>query len=251
MQSFGVDVGGTGIKAGIVDLSTGSLVGDRYRLDTPQPAEPEPVGGAVREVVEHFAWTGAFGVAFPAVLKDSVAMTAANVAPSWIGTDVARTVRPERPEEVVTLNDADAAGLAEVRYGAAKDCTGVVLMLTFGTGIGSAVFIGGTLLPNTEFGHIVVDGEDGEHLASAGARERDDLSYPEWAKRVDRYLDVLEHYLWPDLIVVGGGVSKKADKWIPHLSTRTPVRPAQLRNTAGIVGAALFCAEARGADDRP
>ena len=142
-----------------------------------------------------------------------------------------------------TLNDADAAGIAEMRYGAGRDRDGVVLMLTFGTGIGSALFVDGDLVPNTEFGHIQVDGEDGEQRASAAAREREELSYPEWAQRVDRYLDVLEAGLWPDLIIVGGGVSKKAHKWVPLLSTRTPVVPAQLQNDAGIVGAALAAHE--------
>jgi polyphosphate glucokinase len=144
---------------------------------------------------------------------------------------------------VETLNDADAAGLAEIRYGAGRDRAGVVLMLTFGTGIGSALFTDGVLVPNTEFGHIQVDGEDGERQASAAARDREELSYPEWAQRVDRYLDVLEAGVWPDLIIVGGGVSKKAHKWVPLLSTRTTVVPAELQNDAGIVGAALAAHE--------
>jgi polyphosphate glucokinase len=144
---------------------------------------------------------------------------------------------------VQTLNDADAAGLAEMRYGAGRDKDGVVLLLTFGTGIGSALFVDGHLVPNTEFGHIEVDGEDGEKRASAAAREREDLKYPDWAKRVDRFLDVLERSVWPDLIIVGGGVSKKADRWVPLLTTRTPVVAAQLRNDAGIVGAALAANE--------
>jgi polyphosphate glucokinase len=175
-----------------------------------------------------------------------VAHTAANMDKSWIGTDLAASVARLIPGEVETLNDADAAGIAEMRYGAGRDQGGVVLMLTFGTGIGSALFIDGVLVPNTEFGHIEVDGEDGEKRASAAAREREDLSYPHWAKRVDRYLDVLEASLWPDLIIVGGGVSKKADKWVPLLTTRTPVVPAELQNDAGIVGAALAATEHTG-----
>ena len=158
---------------------------------------------------------------------------------SWIGTDMAAGLEAVIPGTVQTLNDADAAGLAEMAYGAGKGERGLVLMLTFGTGIGSALFIDGTLVPNTEFGHIEVDGADGEKAASASAREREELSYPQWAKRVDRYLDTLEKSLWPDLIIVGGGVSKKADKWVPLLSTRTRVVAAELLNDAGIVGAAL------------
>jgi polyphosphate glucokinase len=172
-------------------------------------------------------------------MKDGVAHTAANVDKSWIGTDVDAGLEKLIPGSVVTLNDADAAGLAEMRYGAGRDQGGVVLMLTFGTGIGSALFTDGHLVPNTEFGHIQVDGGDGERRASAAARERENLDYPAWARRVDRYLDVLEAGLWPDLIIVGGGVSKKAHKWVPLLTTRTPVVPAQLQNDAGIVGAAL------------
>ena len=243
VQGFGVDIGGSGIKGCPVDLEKGVLVGERLRIETPQPALPEPVYGVVAQIVEHFGWTGRAGVTFPGVMKNGVAHTAANVDRSWIGTDVDAGLEAVVPGTVQTLNDADAAGLAEMRFGAGRDRKGVVLMLTFGTGIGSALFSDGHLVPNTEFGHIQVDGEDGERRASAAAREREELSYPEWARRVDRYLDVLEAGLWPDMIIVGGGVSKKAHKWVPLLSTRTPVVPAQLRNDAGIVGAALAAAE--------
>jgi polyphosphate glucokinase len=197
----------------------------------------------VAQIVTNFGWTGRVGVTFPGVMKLGVAYTAANVDKSWIGTDVDVELDKMIPGTVETLNDADAAGIAEMRYGAGRDRPGTVLMLTFGTGIGSALFVDGHLVPNTEFGHIQVDGEDGERRASAAAREREGLSYPEWAQRVDRYLDVLEAGIWPDLIIVGGGVSKKAEKWVPLLSTRTPVVPAQLQNDAGIVGAALAAHE--------
>jgi polyphosphate glucokinase len=243
VQGFGVDIGGSGIKGCRVDLDTGELVGERVRIDTPQPSTPDAVYAVVSQVVGEFDWTGTVGVTFPGVMKSGVAHTAANVDKSWIGTDVDAGLEALIPGAVHTLNDADAAGLAEMRYGAGRDKAGVVLMLTFGTGIGSALFVNGTLVPNTEFGHIQVDGEDGEHRASAAAKEREDLSYPEWAQRVDRYLDVLEAGVWPDLIVVGGGVSKKAHKWVPLLSTRTPVVPAELQNNAGIVGAALAAQE--------
>jgi polyphosphate glucokinase len=243
VQGFGVDIGGSGIKGCLVDLEQGQLMGERVRIETPQPSLPDPVCEAVARIVSEFGWTGRIGVTFPGVLKGGVAYTAANVDKSWIGTNLAAGLEKLIPGTVETLNDADAAGLAEMRYGAGRDQAGVVLMLTFGTGIGSALFTDGTLVPNTEFGHIQVDGEDGERRASAAARDREDLNYPDWAQRVDRYLDVLEASLWPDLIIVGGGVSKKAHKWVPLLSTRTPVVPAQLQNDAGIVGAALAAAE--------
>jgi polyphosphate glucokinase len=239
VQGFGVDIGGSGIKGGLVDLEVGQLVGERIRIETPQPSLPDPVYGVVAKIVGSFGWTGQIGVTFPGVMKNGVAHTAANVDKSWIGTDVDAGLEKLIPGSVVTLNDADAAGIAEMRYGAGRDQGGVVLMLTFGTGIGSALFTDGHLVPNTEFGHIQVDGGDGERRASAAARERENLDYPAWARRVDRYLDVLEAGLWPDLIIVGGGVSKKAHKWVPLLTTRTPVVPAQLQNDAGIVGAAL------------
>ncbi|MCA0146859.1 polyphosphate--glucose phosphotransferase [Blastococcus sp. LR1] len=243
MQGFGVDIGGSGIKGCLVDLDEGRLVGERMRIETPQPSTPDSVYGVVATIVESFGWNGQVGVTFPGVMKAGVAHTAANVDKSWIGTDVDAGLEQRIPGSVQTLNDADAAGLAEMRYGAGRGRDGVVLMLTFGTGIGSALFVDGRLVPNTEFGHIQVDGEDGERRASAAAREREELSYPEWAGRVDRYLDVLEAGLWCDLIIVGGGVSKKAHKWVPLLSTRTPVVPAELQNDAGIVGAALAAVE--------
>jgi polyphosphate glucokinase len=243
VQGFGVDIGGSGIKGCVVDLVKGELVGERVRIETPQPSLPDPVYDVVKDIVEQFGWAGRVGVTFPGVMKHGVAQTAANVDKSWIGTDVDAGLSKLVPGPVATLNDADAAGLAEMRYGAGRDKDGVVLLLTFGTGIGSALFANGQLVPNTEFGHIEVDGEDGERRASAAARDREELSYPDWAQRVDRYLDVLEASVWPDLIIVGGGVSKKAHKWVPLLSTRTPVVPAELQNDAGIVGAALAASE--------
>ena len=234
-----MDIGGSGIKGCVVDLDRGELVGERLRIETPQPAVPDAVYGVVADIVDRFSWTGRVGITYPGVMKHGVAFTAANVDKSWIGTDVAGAMDARIPGTVQTLNDADAAGLAEVTYGAGKGKRGLVLMLTFGTGIGSALFIDGALVPNCEFGHIEVDGVDGEKAASANAKDRDDLNYVQWAKRVDRYLDTLEKAIWPDLIIVGGGVSKKSQKWVPLLSTRTAVVPAQLLNDAGIVGAAL------------
>ena len=243
---LGIDIGGSGIKGALVDLDAGVLASDRMRIETPRPATPAAIGDVVGHLVERFDWTGEVGLTLPAVITDGIARTAANIDPSWIGADVRSVLGRKVPGPVEVLNDADAAGLAEVRYGAARDATGVVLVLTFGTGIGSALFVGGRLVPNTELGHIEVGGADGEDVAAASVKERDQLSWEQWAGRVQQYLERLERFLWPDLIVVGGGVSKRADKWLPLVRHRTPVVAAQLQNAAGIVGAALAAAEDRG-----
>ena len=243
---LGVDVGGSGIKGCLVDLDQGVLAADRWRVDTPRPSTPEAVGEVVGRLVQHFDWTAAVGLALPSVITRGVARTAANIDPSWVGTDVREAVGPHVSGAVEVLNDADAAGLAEVRYGAARDVDGVVLVLTFGTGIGSGLFLDGRLVPNTELGHIEVGGEEGEHVAAASVKDREGLGWPEWAARVEQYLDRLERFLWPDLIVVGGGVSKRAQKWLPLIRHRTPIVAAQLQNAAGIVGAALAAAERTG-----
>ncbi len=246
-QALGVDVGGSGVKGGVVDLDTGLLVGDRFRVETPQPATPEAVAHAVAEVVRHFDWSGPLGVCYPGVVVDGVVLTAANVDASWIGCNAEETYRAALGGQPVTvLNDADAAGLAEQRYGAGRNQSGTVLLLTFGTGIGSAVIHNGVLLPNTEFGHIEVDGKEAEHRAAASVMERKGWSYRKWTKQVTKVLIAIENAICPDLIIVGGGISKKADKWIPLLKNRTPVVAAQLLNTAGIVGAAMAAAEAPG-----
>lgn len=242
----GVDIGGSGIKGALVDLDTGLLIGDRMRLDTPQPATPAAIGAGFGKVVANFAWTGEVGATLPAVITSGIARTAANIDPSWIGSDVRTALGAYVPGGVEVLNDADAAGMAEVRYGAARDTVGTVLVLTFGTGIGSALFVGGRLVPNTELGHIEVGGHDAESRAAAAARQREDLTWEEWAKRVQAYVAALERFLWPDLIVVGGGVSRKAAKWLPLVAHRTPIVAAELENSAGIVGAALAAAEDRG-----
>lgn len=245
-HAFGVDVGGSGIKGGVVDLAAGDLVGERYRLDTPEPSTPDAVAKAIGEVVAEFNFAGEVGVTFPAVIKDGVAMTASNVDKSWIGTDVRAAVGAQVPGPVEVINDADAAGLAEMRYGAAKGENGIVLMLTFGTGIGSALFYNGVLIPNTEFGHIEVNGHVGEHTAAAPVKESKGWSWEEWAHHVNRYLHTLEKVVWPDLIVVGGGVSRRAHKWLDLLDARSRIVPATLQNNAGIVGAALAAREDRG-----
>jgi polyphosphate glucokinase len=238
---FGVDIGGSGIKGGVVDLDEGKLVGERMRIPTPDPSKPDAVADVVKHIVDEFSWTGPVGVTLPAVIKHGVAHTAANIDKSWLGTD-AQTLFAERlgreHDAVVVLNDADAAGVAEISYGWPDDQKGVVVLLTFGTGIGSALFRDGRLVPNTEFGHLEVDGHDAETRAAASVKEENDLSWAEWATRVARYIRSLEDLIWPDLIIAGGGVSKKADKWLPLLDVRTKVVAAELRNDAGIVGAA-------------
>lgn len=243
-QALGVDVGGSGVKGAIVDLDTGQLVGERLRLETPQPATPQAVTQTVAEVVRHFNWTGPLGVTYPGVVVDGVVQTAANVDPAWIGTNAADAYSQALGGQRVTvLNDADAAGLAEQRYGAGRNRSGVIVLLTFGTGIGSAVIHNGMLLPNTEFGHIEVDGKEAEHRAASSVKERKEWSYQQWTKEVTKVLVAVENAIWPDLFIAGGGISKKADKWIPLLKNRTPVVAAELLNTAGIVGAAMAAAE--------
>jgi polyphosphate glucokinase len=239
-RGFGVDVGGSGIKGGIVDLGTGQLVGDRFKLLTPHPATPSAVAKTIAAVVNEFRWTGPLGVTYPGVVTEGVVQTAANVDKSWIGTNACDIISAELGgQDVVVLNDADAAGLAEARYGAGKNNTGVVVLLTFGTGIGSAVIHHGKLLPNTEFGHLEVDGKEAEHRAASSVKDRYELSYQKWAKQVTKVLVAIENAIWPDLFIAGGGISRKADKWVPLLENRTPVVAAALLNTAGIVGAAM------------
>jgi polyphosphate glucokinase len=243
---FGIDIGGSGIKGAPVDLGQGEFRADRLRIPTPSPSTPQAVAGVVAEIVTSFhrrAGRRPIGVTFPAVIQHGVARTAANVDGSWIGTDVDAVLTERLGRPVVVINDADAAGLAETRYGAAKGVRGVVFVATLGTGIGSALINDGVLVPNTEFGHIEVGGEDAEKRAADSAREREDLSWGKWAKRLQRYFAAVEDLLSPDLIVVGGGVSRKADRFLPLLDLRAPIVPAFLRNDGGIIGAALHAAE--------
>ena len=238
--ALGIDVGGSGVKGAIVDLNNGQLVGERFRLDTPQPATPEAVTSTIAEVVRHFDWTGPLGVTYPGVVVNGVVKTAANVDQSWIGTNVAEVISAALGGQKVTvLNDADAAGLAEQHFGAGRNQCGVVVLLTFGTGIGSAVIHDGMLLPNTEFGHIEVEGREAEHRAASSVKERKEWSYHRWCREVTKVLVAIENAIWPDLFIAGGGISKNGDKWIPMLKNRTPVVAAVLLNSAGIVGAAM------------
>ena len=239
-RGFGIDVGGSGIKGGIVDLDTGALIGDRIKLLTPRPATPSAVAKTIAEVVNGFGWTGPLGVTYPGVVTHSVVQTAANVDKAWIGTNARDVISSElNGQDVTVLNDADAAGLAEERYGAGKGNSGLVVLLTFGTGIGSAVIHNGTLIPNTEFGHLEVGGKEAERRAASSVKDRNNWSYEKWAAQVTRVLVAIENVMWPDLFIAGGGISRKADKWLPLLENRTPMVAAALQNTAGIVGAAM------------
>ena len=247
-QAFGIDIGGTGIKGAIVDTRTGQLLTERTKVSTPHPSTPDAVAAVVSTMLRDANWTGLVGATFPAVIQHGVARSAANVDKSWIGTDVDATFTKATGEgtDVIVLNDADAAGIAEARFGAARGVSGVVILLTFGTGIGSALLFDGTLVPNTELGHLELNGHDAEKRAAASVRDAERLSYKEWSGRVNEYMLHVERLFTPDLFVVGGGVSKDADKWVPLLTLRTPVRPAELLNNAGIVGAAIAAVERRG-----
>jgi polyphosphate glucokinase len=239
-HALGVDIGGTGIKAAPVDLSTGKLLAERVKLDTPHPSLPAAVADIVRELVTGFSWTGPIGVTFPGVVMDGVIKTAANVDKSWIDTDARELFGQATGQAVAVINDADAAGLAEMRFGAGAGHKGTVLMLTLGTGIGSALFIDGILVPNTEFGHIEIRGREAEKRASEFVREEHDLSWGKWAGRVDEYLEHMEQLLSPQLFIIGGGISKKSDKFLPRLTgLRAEVVAAAMHNDAGIVGAAM------------
>ncbi|MCB0085658.1 MAG: ROK family protein [Caldilineaceae bacterium] len=243
MDILGIDIGGSGVKGAPVNVEIGEYNTDRHRIETPQPATPAAVAGVVKEIVNYFDLKGPFGCTFPAVILHGVAMSAANVDKSWIGTDAETLFREATGYPVCVLNDADAAGIAEMRYGAGRDHKGVVIMLTFGTGIGSAIFVDGRLVPNTEFGHVEFKGMDAEHRASAQVRKDEDLSWKKWGKRVNEYLNYMEMLFSPDLFIIGGGVSKRHEKFFPYLTTRAEIVPAQMFNDAGIIGAALAAQE--------
>ncbi|CAL9297479.1 polyphosphate--glucose phosphotransferase [Streptomyces sp. SudanB182_2057] len=246
MQIFGVDIGGSGIKGAPVDLGRGDLAQERHKVLTPHPATPGAVADGVKQVVDHFGWTGPVGLTFPGVVTGGATVrTAANVDPSWIDTD-ARALFADRLGglPVTVVNDADAAGVAEMEFGAGRGRRGTVVLLTFGTGIGSAVFVDGVLLPNTELGHLELNGHEAEKRASSKAKEDHDLSWERWARRVQRYLRHVEMLFSPELFIIGGGVSRKADKFL-HLieDVKAEIVPARLQNNAGIVGAAMRAAQ--------
>ncbi|MFE7479778.1 polyphosphate--glucose phosphotransferase [Streptomyces sp. NPDC057552] len=243
MEIFGVDIGGSGIKGAPVDLDRGDLARERHKVLTPQPATPQGVAGCVAEVVGHFDWSGPIGITFPGVVTDGVTRTAANVDKGWIDTDAAALLGERVGGPVTILNDADAAGIAEMTFGAGRGRKGTVIMLTLGTGIGSAIFVDGRLVPNTELGHLELHGHEAEKRASTKAREDEDLSWQHWAHRVQKYLLHVEMLFSPELFIVGGGVSRKAEKFLPLIEkVRAEIVPAELQNNAGIVGAAMAAA---------
>lgn len=236
---FGIDIGGTGMKAAVVDLDTGALASERTRIPTPQPATPAAMAEVAAELVRRHEWTASIGVGFPGIVRHGAVHSAANLDKSWVDVDADALFTEACGVDVAMVNDADAAGLAEMRYGAGRGVDGVVLVLTFGTGIGSGLFVDGVLVPNTELGHLELDGRDAESHAAASVRERDGIGWKEWAPRVQRYLRHLEMLFSPELFIVGGGASKSAGKWLPRISIATPIVPAAMANSAGIVGAAL------------
>ena len=243
MQALGIDIGGTGIKGAPVDVSTGKLVTERKKFATPQPATPEAVTEVVRELAGSFGWTGLTGATFPGVVTSGTIRTAANVDKAWIGADAAGLFGKAIGTNVAVLNDADAAGVAEMTFGAGVDEHGNVLMLTFGTGVGSALFTGGLLVRNTEFGHLEIRGKDAETRASEHGKVAHGWGWKDWTERVSEYLQRVEALVCPDLIIVGGGISKESDKWIPLLTgVHARIVPATLQNDAGIVGAAMAAA---------
>lgn len=241
--TLGVDIGGSGIKAAIVCGQCGRLVGRRSLAPTPQPATPAAVAAVVATAVATHDWSGPIGLTFPGLIRHGVAILGVNLDPAWRGCDVAALLPSGK---VTVLNDADAAGLAEVRFGAARGVSGVVIVLTFGSGIGSALFVNGRLIPNTELGHLELGGRDVQELAAGSAKTKHQLSFEQWAGRVQRYLEYLDALFSPNLFVLGGGISQDHDRWMPYLHLGTPVKPAEMRNNAGIVGAAIAAIDAAG-----
>jgi polyphosphate glucokinase len=236
---LGIDVGGSGIKGAIVDTQNGSRVGDRYRLATPARATPKAMARVVARIVKHFDWQGPVGCGMPGPIKNGRVLALANLDKSWIGVRAHQCYSEACGCAVSVLNDADAAGLAEMRFGSGKDLAGVVVVITLGTGIGSALFVNGVMVPNTEFGQMELHGRRAEEWAAARIRKERNLSWKRWSKHLDEYLHAVEDVLYPDAMIIGGGVSRKADKFFPMLTVKTPLYPAALRNDAGIVGAAL------------
>ncbi len=244
MGIMGIDIGGSGIKGCQVNVETGELETPRYRLPTPEGGKPDEMAAVVRDVVSHFEYKGPVGYGFPAVVLKGVVYSAANIDKSWVGLDAATLFSGFTKCPAYVLNDADAAGIAEMKFGVGKDYQkGVALMLTLGTGIGSAIFLDGKLVPNLEFGHLEIRGKDGELRASDATRQRKKLSWEKWAKRLQEYLSTVEGLVWPDVVILGGGVSKEWQKFMPYLKLRAKILPAQLLNQAGMIGAALYANE--------
>jgi polyphosphate glucokinase len=244
MAVLGIDIGGSGIKGALVDVSTGQLLTERRRLPTPDRAKPNDVAEVVRELVEYFEYKDVIGCGFPAVVQHGFAKTAANVHDNWIGTNINDLMKLVTGCITYTLNDADAAGMAEMAFGAGCNAQkGVVIVITLGTGIGTAIFTDGHLVPNTEFGHMKIRGKDAEWRASDATRQRKELSWKKYASRLQEYLEEIEYLFWPDLFIIGGGISKRADEFFPMIKIRTKIVAAQLLNQAGIVGAAVYASQ--------
>lgn len=241
---LGIDVGASGIKGAMVDLAKGEFIGERFRVEMPAQSTPQNAAKAINEIVQHFDYKGKIGLGFPSVVKNGIVSTAANLDKSWIGCNVEEIVEQATGCKIVSINDADAAGLAEMRFGYGKDKMGTVVLITIGTGLGSAVFTDGHLLRNTEFGHILLkNGMIAEKHAADSIKKKEDLSWKKWAKRFDEYLNMIELYLQPSVIILGGGSSKYFDEYKDRFTIKTPVIAAKLLNTAGIVGAAVYASE--------
>lgn len=239
LKALGIDIGGSGIKGAIVNLQTGELETERHRIPTPTPSTPEAVAETVARLVQELGWDGPVGCGFPAAIQHGVSMTASNISKDWIGVDVENLLSDKLNMPVAVVNDADAAGLAEVRFGGGKGKDGLILLLTIGTGIGSALITDGKLVPNTEFGHLKFKGDIAEKYCSDSARKREELSWKQFGKRFDQYLHHVNRLCYPDLFVLGGGASKKFEKFEEYLTGSVPVVPATLLNLAGIIGAAM------------
>lgn len=241
MNVLGIDIGGTGVKGALVDITTGQLVSERERIETPKPATPEAVIGVIQQLIERFNYEGPLGVGYPGVILNGKTMTAANLDKGWVEFAAAAAIQHITGFPTTLVNDADAAGLAEMRFGAGQGVMGVVMVFTLGTGIGSALFVDGKLVPNTELGHVFLQNHaiDAERYTSERARIEEGLKWKDWSVRLDEYLHHMENLFWPSLIILGGGASKDHQKFIPNLTLRTLVVPAELRNEAGIIGAAM------------
>ncbi len=237
---LGIDFGGSGIKGAPVDTKTGQLLHERFRIPTPQPATPDAVADVIKQIVDHFKWKGPIGLAFPAVVQNGVVRTASNIDQSWIGVDASGLIGQKTKLPVMVVNDADAAGMAEMKFGAGKKVKGLVLLITVGTGIGTVLFTKGKLVPNTELGHLYLkSGIEAEEFASDAVRKNEDLEWEEWAKRFNVYLTEMERLFWPELIIIGGGVSKKKQLFIDHIQLQSKIVMAKSKNEAGIIGSAL------------
>lgn len=239
MNILGIDIGGSGIKAAPIDIKAGKLVEERKRISTPNPSSPNNVASTLSDLVSHFNWTGPVGCGFPAVVRSGNIFTASNIDKKWIGTNAKQLFSEKTGCEIDIINDADAAGIAEMEFGAGKGHQGVVFVITVGTGIGTALFSKGRLVPNTELGHLMMHGMIAERYSSDAVRKKEDLSWKKWSKRFNEYLKEIERLFWPDLIIIGGGASKKHAKFSKFLDVKTKIVAAHLRNEAGMIGAAM------------